>query len=735
MALTTGEPTASVTPTADDAVWRLADALASSVTRLNVAEALALEGAAAAGGSFANMAVVENGSDRINIFRHLAGSRGWRAQDFSGEEPSCEAIRTGLPVLLGSLDEIARRYPGVVDLVKSAGLQAGSAWPVFAADGATLGAIGFGWETPQAFSAVQLRRLDLITHLTGLALERTITRESLAHQADGLSQVVDEMPNGFCAVDAAFRVIAVNLRASSLLGAGRQELLGAVLFDLFPDAPAGSFELHFRRAMETGGPVEFEDYCSGLGSWFEVRASPGAGGLNVYFSNIDQRRSSELQRLVALDEARHANSRLSLLAQLSADLTGVGTQTEVFERVARNIAGTTLGDWCTIVVPRGDELVRVAAAHSDPVLDALVKRLVGSYPHAFSGPSPGVVAYRSGTSLRLERLAEQIIADLDDSAASTGYGRTLELLGDGPGLITPIITEEHVVAVLTSVRTSGEPYTDEDVETGREVAARIATFIDDARHVEAQRETATALQNAALPKSLPEIARLGLAAGYRAATEGIAIGGDWYDAFELPSGRVAAVVGDVAGHGMAAAALMAQMRNTLHAHLFSMAGLAESLHRLSSQLAREERGVFATVICVEIDPATGEVSWASAGHPAPILVGAGGTSAYLPGLPAPPIGWMHSSLPQPAIEHRLTLRPGERLLFFTDGLIERRGIDIDIGITHLMLHAEQTRGLTTADACETILRETLAAAHEDDACLLIAEFVPRTHADGSRAGY
>jgi len=168
------------------------------------------------------------------------------------------------------------------------------------------------------------------------------------------------------------------------------------------------------------------------------------------------------------------------------------------------------------------------------------------------------------------------------------------------------------------------------------------------------------------------------------------------------------------------------MRNTLRAHLFSQVGLAESLHLLSSQLAQQEPGVFATVICVEIDPATGEVRWASAGHPPPILLGADGTSVHLEGRPAPPIGWMHARLPRPAIEHRLTLRPGERMLLFTDGLIERRGIDIDIGITHLMLHAEQTRDLSTADACETILRETLADAHEDDACLLVAEFVPPT---------
>jgi serine phosphatase RsbU (regulator of sigma subunit) len=609
--VTAREPKASITtPTADEAVWRLANALAGSVKHSDVAEALALEGGAAAGGSFANMAVVENGSDRVRVVRRWSGSTSWR--ELLPEEPSRDAIRNGLPVLLGSLEEIGHRYPGVLGLMESAGLQAGAAWPIFAADGSALGAIGFGWEAPQDFSAAQLRRLDLVAHLTGLALDRTMRRGS---DADGLAQA-----------------------------------------------------------------------------------------------------------LVALDEAKQANSRLSLLAQLSAELSGLHTEAEVFQRAARSVSGTILGDWCTIVVPRGDALIRVAAAHSHPVLDALIKRLIGSYPQFFSGPSPGVVVYRSGTSLRLERLAKQIIADLDDSAASTGYGRTLELLGDGPGLITPIITDGKVVAVLTMVRKAGEPYTDDDVETGREVAARIATFLDDARHVEAQRETASALQDASLPKVMPKVARLGLAAGYRAASEGVGVGGDWYDAFELQTGRIAAVVGDVAGHGVGAAALMAQMRNTLRAHLFSGVGLAESLHRLSSQLAQQERGVFATVICVEIDPSTGEVGWASAGHPAPILVGADGTSVHLEGRPAPPIGWMHSSLPRPAIEHRMTFRPGERLLLFTDGMIERRGIDIDIGITHLMLHAEQTRGLTTMEACETILRETLADAHEDDACLLIADF-------------
>jgi serine phosphatase RsbU (regulator of sigma subunit) len=384
-----------------------------------------------------------------------------------------------------------------------------------------------------------------------------------------------------------------------------------------------------------------------------------------------------------------------------------------------------MADWSPVVAPSGEELIRLAAHHRDPILNTLAQRLVGGYPHSFTAPSPGVVVYRSGQPLRLPHLAEQIVNDLDSSGASAAYGRTLQLLGNGPGLIMPIISQGVVVAALTMARRGGEHFSDEDVTTMGEALAHVADLLEGVLHLETQRETAGALQAAALPKTLPASPSLHLAAGYRAASEGTQVGGDWYDAFELQSGHIALVVGDAAGHGLQAAALMAQIRNALRAHLFDSLGPSESLAKLSSFVATQEPDAFATIICVEINPLSGEGVWASAGHPAPIVLGHDGTSRHLSGKPAPPIGCCDLPVSARPIEHALALRPGDRLVMFTDGLFERRGIDLDIGLTHLMITTEQTLGnADAASACDFILREMLAGAHDDDVCLLIADFTP-----------
>jgi PAS domain S-box-containing protein len=711
---------------AEEALWRLVAALADSGSLYDVAAALAHSAGAAAGGTFANLAVLTEGSPLVHIVRsdgrNPTASPQWASFALDEELPACEAIRTGLPVLLSSPDDIRRRFPAAAVDIAQAGLRARASVPLHSAAGTTLGAIGIGWSTTQAFSAPQLRRLDLIAELSGLALQRS--SESTAERQRP-AQVLETMPNALLSLDSDLSITYVNGEAERLLRLSREALVGRRLTDIFPENSLGQLTEDGLRNLESGQPVTFEEYFAPLEGWFEVHLWPDDEGLNIYFADITDRRVQEVQKTMALDEVGRANVRLRFLADLNSTLAGTMARSVILERLSR-LMTSHICDWCTIVVPSEGELVRVAAAHKNPDLDELAKRLVGTYPHPFDGPSPGVVAYKSGQPVRLARLAGQIVEDLDESVASAAYGRTLLLLGDGPGVVMPISSGDRVSAVLTMVRTSEKEFDDDDLEVLGQVAARVSASLDDALTLERLREAAGALQAAALPKELPAVNGLSLAAGYKAATEGSQVGGDWYDAFELPNGDLAVVVGDAAGHGIQAASLMARMRNVLRAHLFEDLGPAESLSRLSGFVATQEPGAFATVICLEIDAADGLVTWSTAGHPAPILLRRDGTSNHLRGRIGLPIGTGTADYLDryPQIDEQFVMGPGDRLVLFTDGLIERRGTDIDIGLAHLMLTVEATRDTPNAVACEEVLQRVLPADHEDDVCLLIADYVP-----------
>jgi PAS domain S-box-containing protein len=719
------EETAVFSVAGEEALWRLTTALAGSITPFDVAESLAKEGALAAGGVFANMAIRNGDSRQVRVVHRSAldpRGGGSRVFDIDESVPACEAIRTGLPVLLGSVEEIRTRFPTLLAEVEAAGLASRASLPLRSASGETVGAVGFGWQQDQFFDVDVLRRLDLIAQLTGLALDRALRGRVGQSDDHGLAQALETMPNAFFSLDPDLRITHVNAEGARLLRGTSEELTGKNLLDAFPEAAGSELENRYRWAMTTGQPIALEGQYGPHNAWFEVRAWPAPDGLNVYFDDISDRRNVEQQRTAALSDAVTANTRLQLLTEVAAHLAGAEDRREVFERLS-DLVVPALADWCTIIVPGDGELVRVAAKHRERSLDPLAKRLIGTYPHAYDGPSPGVVAYRSGQPLRMGHLAQEIVAELDDSVASAAYGRTLQLLGDGPGLLTPVVTGELVHAVITLTRSGGDAFTDDDVALMIEVAARVEVSLIAADHLQTQRETAHALQAAALPSSLPSSSRLRLAASYQAASGASQIGGDWYDAFELETGRIALVVGDVAGHGLGAAALTVQIRNALRAHLFDAIGPLESLTRLSRLIATQEPGALATVVCAEIDPATGQVTWASAGHPAPIVISGEGTSAYLGGAPIPPIGCPIPAVAADDVEHRLTLDPGGRLLLFTDGLFERRNVALDIGLTHLMILAEQTvSGSDPADACGSILRGMLSDTH-DDVCLLICDFV------------
>jgi anti-sigma regulatory factor (Ser/Thr protein kinase) len=242
-----------------------------------------------------------------------------------------------------------------------------------------------------------------------------------------------------------------------------------------------------------------------------------------------------------------------------------------------------------------------------------------------------------------------------------------------------------------------------------------------ARLHEAEHDAVRRLQECLLPRELPIHPSLQLAVRYLPANTTADIGGDWYDVISLPGGRLAAVVGDVVGHGMEAAAAMSSLRNVLRAFLIEGDDAGQALARMHELANRTGAGVTATLCCVIIDPVTGTGDWASAGHPPPLLVRPEGTAVYLDAgqnqQPALGVGNRPG-----ATQSSLVVAPGETLLLYTDGLIERS--DRADGVA-LLQRTRVHDGIDLDTYCDGLIDDLAPAqVRRDDVALLALRRTP-----------
>jgi serine phosphatase RsbU (regulator of sigma subunit) len=246
------------------------------------------------------------------------------------------------------------------------------------------------------------------------------------------------------------------------------------------------------------------------------------------------------------------------------------------------------------------------------------------------------------------------------------------------------------------------------------VRAQRSLRASDAR-LAAERHTIAVLQDALLPavSGLPD----GWAVGwhFESAFEGDPIGGDWYDAFSLRDRRLGVAVGDVAGHGIAAAASMAQLRVLLRSLAFDGDDPSLVLARVGRAAAAFGERLYATCLYAVIDPASGEIAIASAGHPAPIVRTAAGARS-LDVAASPPLG-VRSRNAHPSVT--AVLSPGDTLLAFTDGLVEDREHDIDSRIRDLEAALDELDDLLPDDVAQAVCRRLRPlGGFKDDACVL-----------------
>ncbi len=330
----------------------------------------------------------------------------------------------------------------------------------------------------------------------------------------------------------------------------------------------------------------------------------------------------------------------------------------------------------------------------------------GSTDSAFGAPrAVGVGEPAQWTDLSSE--TREILSSLRD-------GDLLNPATPKPGMAGIALQHPEGVLVVWIDLGVKRPFTLEDQTLLTVLAGRLGQGLQRVYQVDQQRETALTLQHAILgPAHLPH----GFAVRYEAASRPLQVGGDWYDIVDLEDGRIALIVGDCVGHGLAAATVMGQLRSACRALLLDRPSPSGALGGLDRFAARLPGAQCTTAVCAVLNPDTGELVYSSAGHPPPILVHADGTTQLLEEGHTIPLG-LRPDRPRP--EAQMTIPPRATLLLYTDGLVERRRIGLDDGIARASGLLQDGRDFTLDELANQIMsRLAPVDGYQDDVALLL----------------
>ena len=552
----------------------------------------------------------------------------------------------------------------------------------------------------------------------GAAFDTTAVQDGEARVA----RVLEAMPSAFLHIDRSWRFTYVNAEAERLLGVTRDELVGKVMWELFPAAVGSDLERHYRRAAETGEPTTFDTYYpEPLNAWYEVRVWPSPDGLAVYFADISARRAAQ-------EQIERAAQRSVLLASVGAELTGTLDAAEGVRRLA-SLVVPELADWCVAaLIDDGAQvnwrrrLQDVGCWHADPSLRPVVEAYAQLRTRALTDDSFVARAMSSKEPIILHDGACAAIRGV----MVPGEARDLlERLNPEAAAFVPLLGRGRVVGLLTVFRSEGCSFTPGDLDTLDDIALRAGLALDNARLYAQQRDLAEGLQRSLLTPP-PEPDHLQVVVRYEPAAHAAQVGGDWYDSFLQHDGATLVVIGDVVGHDTAAAAAMGQVRSMLRAiAVHTGDGPAHVLWGVDQVMQSLQTDTTATAVVARFEQTAEERSrgltrmrWSNAGHPPPMVVN--------PDASVMPLGGPETDLLlglEPAtrrVESVATLARDATVLLYTDGLVERRGQSLDEGLEKLsetlaMLAAED---LTVDELCDRVLSRMVPERPEDDVALV-----------------
>ncbi|WP_327001965.1 SpoIIE family protein phosphatase [Dactylosporangium sp. NBC_01737] len=314
------------------------------------------------------------------------------------------------------------------------------------------------------------------------------------------------------------------------------------------------------------------------------------------------------------------------------------------------------------------------------------------------------VGFAGGVAVRGEPVA---VAHVDRAGGFDNVllpARTTSVLG------VPMLSSGRVIGVLHVGTVDPRSFTPDDIELLQLVADR-ASLATQARRSHLDRAAAVALQRSLLPARPPAIPGLDVAVRYVPGAQ-VGVGGDWYDVFDLPSGHVGIVIGDVAGSGLHAAVVMGRIRSALRAYAMETDDPADVLTRLDRKVQRFEPDAMATAVYAVLDPTLSTVTMSNAGHLPPVMTGPDRPGHLLSLSPDLPLGAYRGAERRGT---RMPLEPGQGLFLYTDGLVERRDRGIIAGLQRMVGALSPGTADATCNAAMALLDNT---APTDDVAVL-----------------
>lgn len=526
-------------------------------------------------------------------------------------------------------------------------------------------------------------------------------------EAQAAAELTERLREGILALDLEGRVTFLNARAAELLGRDKDALMHTRLWESLPWLIDPAYEDPYLAALFSRLPTDFTALRP-PDEWLAFRLYPDTTGISIRLRPAPAPAGNRPPPATPSGTAPVRAGALYHLLYIASSLTEAVGVDDVATSVTEQIMPVLGADGLTLLTSDGGRFHDVASRG----FPADHKEFFRDLPLSVDTAGSRTVA--TGTPL--------FFSDVD--AIRHAFPRVTPYTKMGSWAFLPLNASGRTIGCCVLAFTLPRPFPPDERAALSSLAGMIAQALERARLYDTKNQVARTLQTALLPHSLPPVPGLRVAARYLPATTGMDIGGDFYDLIRLDGSAAAAVIGDVQGHSVNAAALMGQIRTAVHTHASTGAAPDEVLTRINRLFKDLDTDLFTSCLYAQLDLPRQRALLASAGHLPALLRHPSGRTEILDVPPGLLLGvdvaadYRTAEVPMP---------PGSVLTLFTDGLIERPGTDLDTALRELAARLADSPAGSLDELADGLLREARrTAGGRDDIALLLVSPRPET---------